>query len=201
MPFPTALKSLFSTFSVLSILYVHPYFILYWISVIWRRREVSRPYHAKSFWEIWFRFFPRNHFIIRGFSPWNGERFLSLVQCGKPSWEGGGGIVWLVAWKLVSNDAKRTVAPPNAKHSTLLQGCFFYVFVFDSIHNSATLHNLTQGFSAEPKKFLTEFYRIFFGTIRNNMHIISFFLLKYKVCYGIFFIFAYRKKYIYNFII
>ena len=24
----------------------------------------------------------------------------------------------------VSNDAKRTVAPPNAKHSTLLQGCF-----------------------------------------------------------------------------
>ena len=34
------------------------------------------------------------------------------------------GIVWWAAWKLVSNDAKRTVAPPNAKHSTLLQGCF-----------------------------------------------------------------------------
>ena len=33
----------------------------------------------------------------------------------------------VAAWKLVSNDAKRTVAPPNAKHSTLLQGCFFYV--------------------------------------------------------------------------
>ena len=30
----------------------------------------------------------------------------------------------MAAWKLVSNDAKRTVAPPNAKHSTLLQGCF-----------------------------------------------------------------------------
>ena len=29
----------------------------------------------------------------------------------------------------VSNDAKRTVAPPNAKHSTLLQGCFF-MFLF-----------------------------------------------------------------------
>ena len=57
--------------------------------------------------------------------------------------EGGGGIVWLAAWKLVSNDAKRTVAPPNAKHSTLPQGCFFYVFVFDSIDDSATLHNLS----------------------------------------------------------
>ena len=32
--------------------------------------------------------------------------------------------MWLAAWKLVSNDAKHTVAPPNAKHSTLHQGCF-----------------------------------------------------------------------------
>ena len=85
------------------------------------------------FWEIWFRFLPRNHVIIRGFSPWNGERFLSLGQCGEPSWEGGGGIVWLAAWKLVSNDAKRTVAPPNAKHSTLHQGCFLcFCFLFHS---------------------------------------------------------------------
>ena len=47
---------------------------------------------------------------------------------GKTEWidykEGGGGIVLLAAWKLVSNDAKHTVAPPNAKPSTLLQGCF-----------------------------------------------------------------------------
>ena len=107
--------------------------ILYWLSIICRGREVSRPYHAKSFWEIWHNLLPRNHFIIRGFSPWNGERFLSLVQCGMPSWEGGGGIVWLAAWKLVSNDAKRTVAPPNAKHSTLLQGCFLcFCFWFHS---------------------------------------------------------------------
>ena len=67
------------------------------------------------------------------FSLWNGERFLSLVQCGMASWEGGGGIVWLAAWKLVSNDAKRTVAPPNVKHSTLLQGCFLcFCFWFHS---------------------------------------------------------------------
>ena len=51
--------------------------------------------------------------------------------------------VWLAAWKLVSNDAKRTVAPPNAKHSTLLQGCFFSVFVFDSIHDSVTMHGVS----------------------------------------------------------
>ena len=37
--------------------------------------------------------------------------------------------MWWAAWKLVSNDAKRIVAPPNAKHSTLLQGCFF-MFLF-----------------------------------------------------------------------
>ena len=96
-----------------------------------------------SSWEIWCSFLPRNHCSIRGFSPWNGERFLSLGQCGEPLWEGGGGIVWLAAWKLVSNDAKRTIPPPNAKHSTLPQGCFFYVFVFDSIHDSATMHHLS----------------------------------------------------------
>ena len=82
-------------------------------------REVSRPYHNI----IW----------IRGFSPWNGERFLSLGQSWRPSQEGGGVTVWLGAWKLVSNDAKRTVAPPNAKHSTLPQGCFLcFCFWFHS---------------------------------------------------------------------
>ena len=89
----------------------------------------SLPKYWLSFWVIWSVFLPRNHFIIRGFSPWNGERFLSLGQCGEPSWEGGVGIVWLAAWKLVSNDAKRTIPTPNAKHSTLLQGCFF-MFLF-----------------------------------------------------------------------
>ena len=92
------------------------------ISYLTRTRSIASP-PWKSFGRL-IQLFSRNHFIIRGFSPWNGERFLSLVQCGMPSWEGGGGIVWLAEWQLVSNDAKRTVAPPNAKHSTLLQGCF-----------------------------------------------------------------------------
>ena len=51
--------------------------------------------------------------------------------------------VWLAAWKLVSNDAKCTITTPNAKHSTLLQGCFFSVFVFDSIHDSVTMHGVS----------------------------------------------------------
>ena len=86
----------------------------------------------------WHNLFSRNHYIIRGFSPWNGERFLSLGQSGMPSWEGGGVIVWLAAWKLVSNDAKRTIPPPNAKHSTLLQGCFlcFHFWFYPRFGNS-----------------------------------------------------------------
>ena len=49
--------------------------------------------------------------------------------------------MWLAAWKLVFNDAKRTVAPRNAKHSTLLQGCFLCFCFFDSIHDSAIMQN------------------------------------------------------------
>ena len=33
-------------------------------------------------------FWPRNYFIIRGFSPWNGERFLSLGQSGSTLLQG-----------------------------------------------------------------------------------------------------------------
>ena len=28
--------------------------ISYWISIIWSGREISRPYHAKPFWEVWY---------------------------------------------------------------------------------------------------------------------------------------------------
>ena len=34
---------------------------------------------SKIVWEIWYDLLPRNHFFIRGFSPWNGERFLFLI--------------------------------------------------------------------------------------------------------------------------
>ena len=56
-----------------------------------------------------------------GFYPWcNVVSPRKRVAEGLCGWRHG---------KLVSNAAKRTVAPPNAKHSTLLQGCFF-MFLF-----------------------------------------------------------------------
>ena len=58
--------------------------------------------------------------------------------------------MWLAAWKLVSNDAKRTLAPPNAKHSTLLQGCFFmFLFLIPfTIRQQCIIY--PQEFSTEP---------------------------------------------------
>ena len=47
--------------------------VLYWISTICRGRDISRPYHAKSLGDLTTSL---NHFIIRGFSPWNGERVI-----------------------------------------------------------------------------------------------------------------------------
>ena len=41
--------------------------ISYWISIIWRGREVSRPYHAKSFLGDLMRLFTRNSFYHQGF--------------------------------------------------------------------------------------------------------------------------------------
>ena len=59
------------------------YFIHYFIVFQCFRSIASLP--CKIIWEIWYDLFSRNHFIIRGFSPWNGERFLSLGQSGQPS--------------------------------------------------------------------------------------------------------------------
>ena len=41
--------------------------IPYWISIIWHGREVSRPYHAKSFWVVWCGFFTKKSFYYQGF--------------------------------------------------------------------------------------------------------------------------------------
>ena len=58
--------------------------------------------------------------------------------------------MWWAAWKLVSNDAKRTVTPPNAKHSTPCSKAVFYVFVFESIHDSTTMQNIPRTFPLSP---------------------------------------------------
>ena len=58
--------------------------------------------------------------------------------------------MWLAVWKLVSNDAKCTVTPPNAKHSTLPQGCFlcFCFFIPLTIRQHCIIY--PQDFSTEP---------------------------------------------------
>ena len=50
--------------------------------------------------------------------------------------------MWLAAWKLVSNVAKRTILR-QMRSIPHCSKAVFYVFVFDSIHNSATMHNLS----------------------------------------------------------
>ena len=58
--------------------------------------------------------------------------------------------MWLAAWELVSNGAKRTIPLPNAKHSTLLQGCFL-CFCF-SLHSQFRnkVNHCPPVFSTEP---------------------------------------------------
>ena len=64
--------------------------------------------------------------------------------------------MWLAAWKLVSNGAKRTIPLPNAKHSTLLQGCFL-CFCF-SLHSQFRnkVNHCPPVFSTEPVLSLVE---------------------------------------------
>ena len=74
--------------------------VLYWMSIIWFGREVSRPYHAKSFWDS--NLFLRNHFLsgvfrretASGFYPWGNvegprKRVALVMWCGwfKPQLE------------------------------------------------------------------------------------------------------------------
>ena len=109
MPFPTALKSLFSTFSVLS--------------------KYRVPTWQNRFGRCYTNLLPKNHVIIRGFSPWTASGFYPWGNVVSPRKRVAVGLCGWRHGKLVSNAAKRTVAPPNAKHSTLLQGCFF-MFLF-----------------------------------------------------------------------
>ena len=93
-------------------------------------------------WEIWCGFLPRNHFITRGFSPWNGERFLSLGQCVSPRERVAEG---LCGWRH-GNTFPMTQSAQSLRQMRSIPHCskaVFYVFVFDFIHDSATMHNLS----------------------------------------------------------
>ena len=98
-------------------------------------REISRPYQNVGYRLEKFdaAFFTNKSFYHQGFFAVKRRAVFILGAMWNALVRGCGVIVWLAAWKLVSNDAKRTVAPPNAKHSTLLQGCFLcFCFLFHS---------------------------------------------------------------------
>ena len=101
--------------------------VLYWISTIWCGREVSRPYHAKSFRR--FDTTSLNHVIIRGFSPWNGERFLSLGKVDSPRKRVAEG---LCGWRY-GNSFPMTQSAQSHCQMRSIPRCskaVFYVFVF-----------------------------------------------------------------------
>ena len=106
---------------------------------------------AFSFWEIWHNLLPRNHLIIRffrretasGFYPWGNVVSLSeRVAEGLCGWRHG-------------NSFPMTQSAQSLRQMRSIPRCskaVFYVFVFDSIHNSITLHNLSPQIFHRSKK-------------------------------------------------
>ena len=126
------------------------------MSVIWRGREVSRPYHAKSFWEIqlFYQEIILSSGVFRretasGFYPWGNvegpRKRVAEGLCGRH------GNSFPMTQSAQSHRQMRSIP--------LCPKAVFYVFVFDSIHNSATKHNLC------PQKFPTESIKILFAPI------------------------------------
>ena len=109
----------------------------------------SLPY--KIVWEIWQNLLTRNHVIIKvfrretasGFYPWG-----NVVSPRKRVAEG------LCGWRH-GNSFPMTQSAQSLRQMRSIPHCskaVFYVFVFDSIHNSATLHNLSPGIFHWTKK-------------------------------------------------
>ena len=109
------------------------------MSVIWCGREVSRPYHGKRFWEIDTTSFQEiiiSSGVFRretasGFYPWG------KVECPRERVA-----EWLCGWRH-ENSFPMTQSAQSLRQMRSIPHCskaVFYVFVFDSIHNSATLH-------------------------------------------------------------
>ena len=128
------------------------------MSVIWRGREVSRPYHAKSFWEIDTTSFQEiilSSGVFRcetasGFYPWgNLDSPRERVAEGLCGWRHG-------------NSFPMTQSAQSHRQMRSIPHCSkagFEVFVVDSIQNSGTMHNPC------PQKFPTESIKILFAPI------------------------------------
>ena len=115
--------------------------VLYWISVIWCGREVSRPYHAKSFLGDTTSFqeiillsgvFCRER--ASGFYPWGKvegpRKRVAEGLCG-----GRHGNSFPMTQSAQLHRQMRSI--PRCSKAV------FYVFVFDSIHDSATMLDLS----------------------------------------------------------
>ena len=119
-----------------------------WISAFWRGREVSRPYHAKSFWEIGrfdSAFFQE---IILSFGVFRRETASGFYPWGKVEGSRERVAEGLCGWRH-GNSFPMTQSAQSHRQMWSIPHCpkaVFYVFVFDSIHNSATMHNLSPGF-------------------------------------------------------
>ena len=115
-----------------------------WIPAICRGREVSRPYHAKSFGKFDTSSFQEiilSSGVLRratasGFYPWGN------VDCPRERVAEG-----LCGW-WHGNSFPTTQSAQSLRQMRSIPRCskaVIYVFVFDSNHNSATLHNLSPG--------------------------------------------------------
>ena len=117
--------------------------ILYWISIIWRGREISRPYHTKSFLGDLMRLLSKKSFYHQGFFAVKrravfilGAKWIALVR----GWRSDcvvGGMETRFQWRKTHSRTAKCEAFHVAPR------LFFMFFVFDSIHNSATMHNLS----------------------------------------------------------
>ena len=108
-------------------------------------REVSRPYRVLFFAE--------------------GERFLSFCRCHRPRKRAA--LVMWCGWFKPRLEIRHAAALTTGAKHWHRQKAVFYVFVFDSIHNSATLHNLSPGiFHWTQNKGMTYSFSIT-GCIRN----------------------------------
>ena len=95
-----------------------------------------------SFWEIWCGFLLRSHFVIRGFSPWTASGFYPWgnVECPRERVA-----EWLCGWRH-GNSFPMTQSAQSLRQMRSIPHCskaVFYVFVFYSIDDSATKHNLS----------------------------------------------------------
>ena len=94
-----------------------------------------------SSWEIWCSFLQRNHCIIRGFSQWTARGFYPWGNVVSPCERVAEG---LCGWRH-GNLFPMTQSAQSHCQMRSIPRCskaVFYVFIFDSIHDSATMHHL-----------------------------------------------------------